>query len=186
MDFITCIYYISCDLERGKKHGRYDSRLEFICRYVALMRATWTCQSNKSLILLDSKLVSLFTKIGIHSRNTFDICAKILNFVISPPWSRQWVIHAFENPTNLICPLSGSMMMNFGGEIGWVSRTVYLLSGTDSLEIFWPSHPLCCIPHWTCNYIILRPASVVHIGNRLKNGHCFKVSCIPNVLPTQF
>ena len=33
---------------------------------------------------------------------------------------------------------------------------------------------------------ILRPASVVHIGNRLKIGHCFMMSCMPNVLPRQF
>ena len=33
---------------------------------------------------------------------------------------------------------------------------------------------------------ILRPALVVHIGDRLKIGHCFMMSCVPNVLPTQF
>ena len=33
---------------------------------------------------------------------------------------------------------------------------------------------------------IRRPASVVHIGHRLKIGHCFKMSCMPNVLPRQF
>ena len=34
--------------------------------------------------------------------------------------------------------------------------------------------------------IILRPASVVHIGNRLKISHCFMISCKPNVLLKQF
>ena len=33
---------------------------------------------------------------------------------------------------------------------------------------------------------ILRPSLVVHIGNRLKIDHCFMMSCLPNVLPTQF
>ena len=33
---------------------------------------------------------------------------------------------------------------------------------------------------------ILRPASIVHIGNRLKIDHCFMMSCKPNVLPMQF
>ena len=32
---------------------------------------------------------------------------------------------------------------------------------------------------------IFRPTSVVHIGNRLKIGHCFMMSCKPNVLPRQ-
>ena len=34
--------------------------------------------------------------------------------------------------------------------------------------------------------IILRPASVVHIGNRLKICHCFMMSCMSNALPMQF
>ena len=33
---------------------------------------------------------------------------------------------------------------------------------------------------------ILRPAALVHIGNRLKIGHWLMMSCMPNVLPTQF
>ena len=33
---------------------------------------------------------------------------------------------------------------------------------------------------------ILRPASVVHIGNRLEIGQCFMATFMPNVLPTQF
>ena len=35
---------------------------------------------------------------------------------------------------------------------------------------------------------ILRPAAIVHIGNRLKIkiDHCFMMSCKPNGLPMQF
>ena len=41
---------------------------------------------------------------------------------------------------------------------------------------------------WVTNKlkIILRPTSVVHIGNRLKIGLSFMMSCMPNLPPTQF
>ena len=42
--------------------------------------------------------------------------------------------------------------------------------------------PMCSSAYY---WLVLRPALIVHIGNRLKIGHCFMMSCMPNLLPTQ-
>ena len=49
-----------------------------------------------------------------------------------------------------------------------------------------PKKTNCTSLHIFHTTSILRPASVVRIGNRLKNGHCFMMFRMPNVLPTQF
>ena len=38
----------------------------------------------------------------------------------------------------------------------------------------------------TLNAVMLIPASIMHIGNRHKIGHCFMMSCNSNVVPMQY
>ena len=50
--------------------------------------------------------------------------------------------------------------------------------------ILWGESVMCSL-HGV-QLVILRPASLVHIGNRLKIGHWSMMFCMPNILPTQF
>ena len=52
--------------------------------------------------------------------------------------------------------------------------------------IFWHSQSLAATFLTVTSVIILRPASVGHIGNGLNIGDCFMMFCMPNFLPRQF
>ena len=62
----------------------------------------------------------------------------------------------------------------------WVGKLPPILVAWDTIQwlYYWETLRLAIY--------ILRPASVVNIGNRHKIGHCFIMSCMPNVLNVQF
>ena len=57
----------------------------------------------------------------------------------------------------------------------------------NKFEEKWAEHNETAPANLQVNKVtIIRPALIVHIDNRLKIGHCFMMSCMPNILPTKF